>query len=80
MGAEVVEVTITRQRLFNGHGARVPFSWLYDGRGSDGSRYDNRSIVELRSVLKRKYGRDGVRIIEAFDKSETLGRGSHGYG
>lgn len=74
----MAEVTVTRTRLFNGVGRRVPFSWLYYATGPDGRRFDSRSIVEMRSVLKRRYGRDVV-IVEDFDKSETLGRGSHGY-
>lgn len=52
---EQVVIEVRRTRLFNGHGKRVPFSWLYQCAGPDGRRFDNRSIVELRAVLRRNY-------------------------
>jgi hypothetical protein len=50
------EVTVNRSLLFNGTGCRVPYSWLYEVTGPDGRRFDNKSIGELRRVLRRRYG------------------------
>lgn len=57
------EIRITRESLFLGRQSLVSHGWLYTCQGPDGSRFDNRSIVTLRDVLRRKYGRDVV-IIE----------------
>ena len=58
-------VRVRRERIASrGHG----FAWYwhyYVDAGPDGTRFDNRSIVELRRILRRQYGRD-VQIIETW--------------
>ena len=58
-------VTVTRSTLFLGYGSLRPFTWLYEAVAEDGTRFDNRSLVELRRVIKKRYGRD-VRIVETW--------------
>lgn len=54
-------VTINRAKCYPWPSRRGPaWHWVYDCVGPDGTRFDNRSIVELRRVLKRHYGRDVV--------------------
>jgi hypothetical protein len=49
-------ITISRSRLYPCVARRGPaWVWYYEAIGLDGNRYDNRSIVELRRVLKRRY-------------------------
>lgn len=62
------DITITRTDLFVGYGVRRPFKWTYSCTGPDGRRFTNDSLVTLRQLLRRKYGR-GVRIIEPWKES-----------
>ena len=59
------EVRITRERLVNAQPGRRDPGFIHYCTGPDGTRFDNRSIVTLRDVLRRKYGR-GVRITETW--------------
>jgi hypothetical protein len=52
-----VEITVRRQNHFRGNGRLRPFGWWYECDGPDGTHFTNTSIVELRSVLRRRYGR-----------------------
>lgn len=57
-------VSVRRERVASsGHG--FAWYWHYYAQGSDGGRFDNRSIVTLRAVLRRRYGRD-VTLIETW--------------
>lgn len=56
-------VTVQRINLFVGHGRLRPFKWTYKTVGPDGRLFTNDSIVELRRVLKKAYGREVV-IVE----------------
>lgn len=58
-------IEVRRARLFNGTGTLVPFSWLYQCTGPDGRQFDNRSIVELRRILRLRYP-DGITIKETW--------------
>ncbi len=62
----VTEVTVNRSLLFNGPGCLVPYSWLYEVTGPDGRRFDNKSIGELRRVLRRSYG-SNVQILQNWE-------------
>jgi hypothetical protein len=66
-------ITVRREKLFNGTGARVPFSWSYEyttpepvtwpaGRTIPAGTFMayGKNIASLRSMLRRKYGRDVV--------------------
>lgn len=45
-------------RYFGAGGGRLTATkWTYEAFGPDGTKFTNNSIAELRSVLKRKYGR-----------------------
>lgn len=57
------EVTVQRIKLANAAPGRRDPGWLYVAVGPDGARFDNRSIVTLREVLRRKYGK-ALRITE----------------
>jgi hypothetical protein len=69
----VATITITRTKLYPSRPrAGYAWNWLYEATGPDtikvGDRtlprkFDNRSLVELRRVLRRVYGRD-LRIVE----------------
>jgi hypothetical protein len=56
--ADEPTVTVTRVDLFVG-GLR-PLRWHYYTAGPDGTRFDNSSLVTLRQVLRRRYGRQLV--------------------
>jgi len=56
-------VTIRRTNVFAGYGRRSPFYWLYEATGPDGRKFDNRSLVALRQVLRQRYGRE-LQIVE----------------
>lgn len=61
-----VTVTVTRSKLYPPVARRGPaWVWFYEAQGEDGRRFDNRSIVTLRRVLRKRYGRD-VRIVETW--------------
>lgn len=61
-------VTIERINTLRSRFSTSPFHWVYKTVGPDGRRFDNDSIVTLRSVLKRRYGRSLV-IIEPWKAS-----------
>jgi len=56
---------VTSERLVNAQPGRRDPGFIHYCTGPDGTRFDNRSIVTLRDVLRRKYGR-GVRITETW--------------
>lgn len=57
-------ITVSRTQVYPRPARRGPaWYWVYDCTGPDGRRFDNRSIGELRGVLKRFYGRNVV-IVE----------------
>lgn len=59
-----VRVEVKRRKIHRRHG-RFAWYWHYYGEADDGARFDNSSIVTLRQVLRRKYGRT-VRIVETW--------------
>lgn len=63
------QAIIERSKLVNCQPGQRDPGWLYQTTGPDGTRFDNRSIVELRSVLRRKYGKT-IKITEPW-KGET---------
>jgi hypothetical protein len=73
----MTEITITRVKVYPSRPRPGPaWSWLYQATGPDtiqiGDRtlprqFDNRSIAELRRVLRRAYGPD-VKIIEPWKR------------
>lgn len=58
-------IRVERSQLFHGRQALRPYGWLYKCTGPDARRFDNRSIVELRAVLRSRYGH-AVFIIETW--------------
>lgn len=64
-------ITITRQQIYKSpnRNARFAWKWIYDAIGPDGRRFDNDSIVALRGVLRRAYGRD-TKLVESW-KAES---------
>lgn len=69
---ETTEITVIRSVCIGHPGGRAarPIGWLYECTGPDGRRFNNRSIVTLRDVLKRRYGRD-VRIVEPWKQEAS---------
>ena len=62
-------ITVERSRVYPCVARRGPaWRWVYACVGPDGRRFDNDSIVTLREVLRRHYGRD-VSIIEPWKVS-----------
>lgn len=61
----VTRVEVKRQAVQG----RFRWQWSYTVVGDDGKRFQNTSLVELRSVLKRAYGRD-VEIVTDFNTRE----------
>lgn len=62
----MITVTVTRGSIASRTpGNRRPVSNYYEAQASDGARFTNTSIVTLRDVLRRKYGRDVV-IVETW--------------
>ena len=59
-------VTVKRSNVFAGYGRLRPFYWLYEATGPDGRAFDNRSLVNLRQVLRQRYGRD-LEIVETWN-------------
>jgi hypothetical protein len=52
-------INVTRGTLASrSPGNRRPFSNFYECDGPDGRHFTNTSIVTLRDVLRRRYGRD----------------------
>lgn len=68
----MTEITVTRSVLHGHPGGRAarPIGWFYECTGPDGRQFNNRSIVTLRDVLKRRYGRD-VRIVEPWKQAKS---------
>lgn len=50
-------ILVRRERIASG-GHGFAWYWHYYAIGPDGTRFDNGSIVTLRDVLRRRYGRD----------------------
>lgn len=48
-------IVVTRQNYLISRTSSRPFCWLYSTSGPDGTYFENKSIVELRAVLKRHY-------------------------
>jgi hypothetical protein len=70
-------VTVERSKLSNAApGGRNP-GWLYETTGPDGVKFDNRSIVTLREVLRRRYGQD-VAITEPWKAPHKHGADANG--
>jgi hypothetical protein len=61
-------VRVTRQRMLVSRTSIRPFKNYYEAEASDGRRFTNDSIVTLRQVLRRHYGRD-VEIIETWKEN-----------
>lgn len=40
-----------------GRAVRFAWKWSYSAVGPDGAQFDNDSVVTLRAVLRRRYGR-----------------------
>lgn len=66
--SEAPEITITRMKLYPtpNRSWGKQWVWLYECTGPDGRRFDNRSIVTLREVLRRAYGK--VKIVEPWKR------------
>jgi hypothetical protein len=59
-----MHVNVTRRKIASrGHG--YAWYWHHYATGPDGARFDNRSIVTLRQVLRRRYGAS-VKITESW--------------
>lgn len=58
-----ITIRIVRSPLTGGVPPR-PLGWLYECTGPDRRPFDNRSIVDLRDVLRRSYPGVAVRLVE----------------
>lgn len=56
-----VPITISRTLLRGRPGSGFPGSWLYEATGPGGKKFDNRSVVELRRVLRKCYANTELR-------------------
>lgn len=62
------EVIISRWQLYPSRPRPgYAWKWTFETTGPDGRLFTNDSIVELRRVLKKRYGRDVV-IVEPWKK------------
>lgn len=63
-------ITITREPVFNGHGMRTPYSWLYTVT-VPGERYPMRGKgVDWARGIARKYSqKHNLTVVEAWDKN-----------
>ncbi len=65
MQAEATEIRVTRQTIHH-RGHLRPIRDHYYCTGPDGRRFDNGSLVTLRQVLRRRYGK--VEIVKAWEQ------------
>ncbi len=59
------EVKVTRYHITNAQPGQRDQGYVYQTTGPDESRWDNKSIVTLRDLLRRRYGRD-LKITETW--------------
>ena len=66
MTSDVPEITVYLSLLVRqpGRYTRSAFGRWYECNGPDGKKYTNSSITSLRDVLKRRYGKVNVKIID----------------
>jgi hypothetical protein len=63
-----MKVTLTRGTIYSDLTRRK--SPYYKGLAGDGTRFDNTCLTTLRSVLRRKYGKD-VEIVETWKSGQS---------
>lgn len=64
-GTAAPEVRVTRYHITNCQPGQRDQGYVYQTTGPDGSKWDNKSIVTLRDLLRRRYGRD-LKITETW--------------
>ena len=66
-----MEVVITKKRMLVSRQSLRPFTSLYEATGPDGTKFTNTSLVEIKRVMKRRYGRSPIYPIIDFILEES---------